>query len=80
MGAFKRAMTNSFGSICFGSLVVSIIQMLKQLCSIAQQSEAIDGNIIMCLVWTVAKCIIGLLLWAVEYFNVRSRDLAGWTC
>lgn len=35
-GAFKRAMTYSFGSISFGSLIVAIIQMLRQACSIAQ--------------------------------------------
>lgn len=70
LGAFKRAMTYSFGSICFGSLVVSIIQLLKQGASIAQQSEAMDGNIVMCCVWAVANCILGLVLWLIEYFNV----------
>jgi len=72
LGAFKRAMTNSFGSICFGSLVVSIIQLLKQAASIAQQSEAMDGNIVACCVWAVANCILSLVLWLIEYFNVST--------
>lgn len=35
-GAFKRAMTDSFGSISFGSLIVAIINMIRQAVSIAQ--------------------------------------------
>lgn len=69
LGAFKRAMTYSFGSICFGSLIVSIIQLLKQAANIAQQSEATDGNIIACCLWACAGCILSLLQWVIEYFN-----------
>jgi hypothetical protein len=35
-GAFKRASTYSLGSISFGSLVVAIIQFLRQICSLVQ--------------------------------------------
>jgi hypothetical protein len=73
LGAFKRAMTYSFGSVCFGSLIVSIIQLLKQACSIAQQNEAMDGNIFSCILWAIANCILSLVLWLVEYFNVSNR-------
>ena len=75
LGAFKRAMTYSFGSICFGSLIVSIIQLLKQAASIAQQSEAMDGNLVACCLWAVANCILGLVLWLIEYFNVSVYQL-----
>lgn len=70
LGAFKRAMTYSFGSICFGSLIVSIIQLLKQAASIAQQDEAIEGNLIACCLWAIANCILSFILWLIEYFNV----------
>jgi len=69
LGAFKRAMTYSFGSICFGSLIVSIIQLLKQAASIAQQDEAIEGNLIACCLWAIANCILSFILWLIEYFN-----------
>ena len=36
-GAAKRAFTYSFGSISFGSLVVALINMVRQAVSIAQQ-------------------------------------------
>ncbi|KAI5812681.1 plasma-membrane choline transporter-domain-containing protein [Pyronema omphalodes] len=69
LGAFKRAMTTSFGSICFGSLLVAIIQLLRQAASIAQQGEAMDGNIIGCCLFAVVGCILGCLQWIIEYFN-----------
>lgn len=69
MGAFKRAMTYSFGSICFGSLLVSIIQLLKQAASIAQQDAAMDGNIGMTVLFCCLGCLIGLLEWLITFFN-----------
>ena len=50
-GALKRSLTYSFGSICLGSLVVAIINFLRQLCSAARRGEAADGNIVVCLPW-----------------------------
>ncbi|KAH0608567.1 uncharacterized protein H6S33_001701 [Morchella sextelata] len=69
LGAFKRAMTYSFGSISFGSLVVAIIQLLKHLCRLSQNQQSQDG----CSVGCVACCILGCLLdfieSAVRWFN-----------
>lgn len=45
-GALKRSLTYSFGSISLGSLVVAIINFLRQMCSVAQQNQASEGNII----------------------------------
>lgn len=66
-GAFRRAMTYSFGSISFGSLVVALINMLRQGVSIAQQQEAQQGNIIGSIAFCCLGCIIGLLDWAVQF-------------
>jgi predicted transporter len=67
LGAFKRSMTYSFGSICFGSLIVSIIQLLKQAASLAQaQTDSIVGTIIVCFV----QIIIAIAQWLAEFFNV----------
>jgi len=58
-----RALTTSFGSICFGSLIVAIIQTLRELASQAQNSR--DGNVLACL----AQCLLACLESIVEYFN-----------
>lgn len=68
-GAFKRAMTYSFGSISFGSLLVAIIQMLRQACSIAQQNEAAQGNIMGTIFFCILGCFISLLDWAIQFIN-----------
>ncbi|CAL8580777.1 pH nine-sensitive protein 1 [Xanthoria parietina] len=68
-GAFRRSMTYSFGSISFGSLVVALINMLRQAVSIAQQQEAADGNIVASMAFCCLGCIISLLNWAVQFIN-----------
>lgn len=68
-GAFKRSVTYSFGSISFGSLLVAIIQFLRQACSVAQQNEAAQGNIVGQILFCVLGCFISLLNWAVQFIN-----------
>jgi hypothetical protein len=56
-------LTTSFGSICFGSLIVAIIQALK---SLAQQArENGDAGILACIAEWILACLQSL----VEYFN-----------
>lgn len=66
-GALKRSLTYSFGSISFGSLVVAIINMVRQAVSIAQQQEAAGGNMCGSIAFCLLGCIIGLIDWAVQY-------------
>ena len=62
--SMKRALTTSFGSICFGSLIVAIIQALRALANSARAND--DGNaILVC----IAECILQCLESIVEYFN-----------
>ncbi|KAL2061608.1 hypothetical protein VTL71DRAFT_6985 [Oculimacula yallundae] len=68
-GAFKRSMTYSFGSISFGSLIVALIQCLRQACSIAQQNEAAQGNILGAAFFCCLQCFIGILDWAITFIN-----------
>ena len=68
-GAFKRSVTYSFGSICFGSLIVAIIQFLRQIVSAAQQGAASDGNIVGSILFCILGCFISILEWAVEFLN-----------
>lgn len=68
-GAARRSLTYSFGSISFGSLIVAIINMLRQICSIARSQEGQDGNIVGYIFFCILSCLIGLLDWAVQFLN-----------
>lgn len=68
-GAAKRALTYSFGSISFGSLIVAMINFLRQLCSVAQQQEASAGNLCGSIGFCVLGCFISILDWAVQFLN-----------
>lgn len=58
----NRALTYSFGSICFGSLLVAIVQTLKQF---AESAREADDGLLRCL----ADCILGCLETIMEMFN-----------
>ncbi|CBH15737.1 hypothetical protein, conserved [Trypanosoma brucei gambiense DAL972] len=62
LASFKRGTTTSFGSICFGSLLVAIIRLIRWLVSTAEDSE---HEILRC----IFLCIIGCLESLMEYFN-----------
>jgi hypothetical protein len=64
LGAFVRTLTTSFGSICFGSLLVAFIQALRQILNSARQNDELGGALACC-IDCILSCIEGLL----EYFN-----------
>ncbi|KAG7139427.1 Protein PNS1 like protein [Verticillium longisporum] len=68
-GALKRSMTHSFGSICFGSLIVAIINFLRDICSVARQQAGADGDLIAYILFCILSCLIALLDWAVSFLN-----------
>lgn len=59
--SLKRATTTSFGSICFGSLLVAILQALRSLA----ESQREEGSFVGC----ICECILGCLQSLMEYFN-----------
>jgi hypothetical protein len=61
-GALKRACTTSFGSICLGSLLVAVVQALKQL--VHQMRRSNNGFAAAC-----GECLIGCLENLIRYFN-----------
>eukprot|EP00020_Sapocribrum_chincoteaguense_P009017 CAMPEP_0170741986 /NCGR_PEP_ID=MMETSP0437-20130122/6507_1 /TAXON_ID=0 /ORGANISM="Sexangularia sp." /LENGTH=460 /DNA_ID=CAMNT_0011080585 /DNA_START=110 /DNA_END=1492 /DNA_ORIENTATION=+ len=60
--SFKRATTTSFGSICFGSLIVALIETIRALVRSARSRQ---NALLLCLVDCLLSCIEGI----VRYFN-----------
>eukprot|EP01083_Nonionella_stella_P237240 832438_1 len=64
VAAFKRSMTTSFGSICFGSLIVAVLQAIKAIISVAEGRK--EGNsCILCLI----KCCVVCIEKCINWFN-----------
>lgn len=42
--AFGRAATTSLGSVAFGSLIVTVLEILKQLLNVISRQEAAEGD------------------------------------
>lgn len=68
-GAFRRAVTYSFGSISFGSLIVSIIQLLRQAETVMRRAEKRPGHFIGPFIFCILGLFLGILDWAVHFIN-----------
>ena len=64
--SFVRATTTSFGSICFGSLLVAIIQAIR---AMVQSARNGDNDGCMAFVLCLVECLLRCLEDALEYFN-----------
>lgn len=60
--SYWRSITSSFGSICLGSLIVALIQAVREMVN-AMRSQ--DDSLLLCL----ADCLLGCLERLAEYFN-----------
>ena len=60
--SYVRSLTSSFGSICLGSLIVALIQALREVVRSVRES---DDSILAC----IADCLLGCIESMVEYFN-----------
>ncbi|KAF9154801.1 putative choline transporter, neither null mutation nor overexpression affects choline transport [Linnemannia schmuckeri] len=63
--SMKRACTTSFGSICFGSLIIAVIQTLRFIANMARG----DGDGIMAFVACCIDCILACLQGIAEFIN-----------
>lgn len=61
--SFYRSTTYSFGSICFGSLIVALLHMLRD--SLRKARNDRNGGILSC----IALCILSYIEALVEYMN-----------
>ena len=64
-GAGLTIVVSSFGSICFGSLIVAIIQTLRHLQNQLRHSDDDSMKLIGCIIQCILACIEDLI----EYFN-----------
>ncbi|TMW65203.1 hypothetical protein Poli38472_009370 [Pythium oligandrum] len=64
-----RALTTSFGSICFGSLIVAILEAMRAMASLLKEKAAEEDNMVLACVACMAECILGCLESLMEYFN-----------
>ena len=68
-GAFKRAITTSFGSICLGSLLTAIMRALKVLADAAKDNAKDGNNGAAAVVFACIACLLECLGDILEYFN-----------
>ncbi|KAH0563516.1 hypothetical protein GP486_001922 [Trichoglossum hirsutum] len=69
IGALRRALTYSFGSVSLGSLIVSSIQLLRHVVGLVQQRASADGNIIGSCFLCITGFLISFIEWFVEFIN-----------
>jgi hypothetical protein len=62
-----RALGSSFGSICFGALVVAILKLIKE--QLRKAQEGAGNNLVACCLLCIVRCICSMVLDLVEFIN-----------
>ena len=65
--SWHRACTYSLGSICLGSLLTSVLQLMHQFFQVTRRQFLASGHANICL--SAMECLAGFLERIVEYFN-----------
>ncbi|RHY11007.1 hypothetical protein DYB25_004772 [Aphanomyces astaci] len=76
-GSLYRSLTSSFGSICFGSLIVAVLQALRTIVRTIKNKAAEDDNVALACVACLAECILNCIESLVEYFNMWAYTYVG---
>jgi len=63
------ALTTSFGSICFGSLLVAAVRAVEALLRRARAQAQEDGNAVCCVLLLVLQCVVQCIGDILEYFS-----------
>jgi len=63
--SFKRAITTSFGSICYGALIISLIELMEAMARSMRESENGIAKFVGCCL----ECILACIRDMVEYLN-----------
>ncbi|KAF8893351.1 plasma-membrane choline transporter-domain-containing protein [Infundibulicybe gibba] len=67
--AFGRASTLSLGSIAFGSLIVTLLELLRLVLNMVQNNANAEGHPVEAILACCAACFVGIIESMVEYFN-----------
>eukprot|EP00033_Pygsuia_biforma_P002008 GCRY01002233.1.p1 GENE.GCRY01002233.1~~GCRY01002233.1.p1 ORF type:complete len:512 (-),score=116.93 GCRY01002233.1:111-1646(-) len=67
--SLKRATTWSFGSVCFGSLLIAIVRCVRALASYARQMARERGHAVLMIFALCILCIVRCFEDLLEYFN-----------
>lgn len=65
----KRAMSTSFGSNCYGSLLIAVIQTLHYLADRSKLQANEDRDNLMTIIYCCLECILQMIGDLLEYFN-----------
>ncbi|CAE6491284.1 unnamed protein product [Rhizoctonia solani] len=69
LSAFARASTLSLGSIAFGSLIVTLLELLRIILNSIRANAAESGSPVEAALACCAACFVGCIESLVEYFN-----------
>ncbi|CUA76223.1 Protein PNS1 [Cryptococcus neoformans var, neoformans B-3501A] [Rhizoctonia solani] len=69
LSAFTRASTLSLGSIAFGSLIVTLLELLRIILNSIRANAAESGSPVEAALACCAACFVGCIESLVEYFN-----------
>lgn len=67
--SLTQACTNYFGSICFGSLMIALIQAARSVVHMMKEQAGEDGNIAAVILLMVADCLLSYLEALAQFFN-----------
>ncbi|KAF7428148.1 putative choline transporter, neither null mutation nor overexpression affects choline transport [Pleurotus ostreatus] len=69
LSAFSRASTLSLGSIAFGSLIVTLLELLRLILEAIRHNANAEGHPVEAILACCAACFVGCIESMVEYFN-----------
>ncbi|ETV87210.1 hypothetical protein H257_02179 [Aphanomyces astaci] len=75
--ALYNAVVLSFGSICFGSLIVSVIETIKTILEIFRNLAKQSHNAVAVCLLGCLECIVGCISNLVQYFNKYAYSYVG---
>lgn len=67
--AFRRATTTSLGSICFGSLIVAALEVVRNVLRAAAKSGERRGEGAAAILFCCLECLVAMIERLMEYFN-----------
>ncbi|OQR94929.1 hypothetical protein ACHHYP_00801 [Achlya hypogyna] len=76
-GALYRSMTSSFGSICFGSLIVAVLSAMRTVVTTIKNQAIQDDNAALACVACLAECVLNCIESIMEYFNQWAYTYVG---